>query len=81
MVVQLRWIARKLRMAWVLSWQSKRLVFDRLMLEAKRLWLFTYSSVNEICYQLGQGAGLFQPVIHAQCGDTGGVSVAKGAKE
>lgn len=32
---------------------SKRLVFDRLMQEAKRLLLFTGSSVNEICYQLG----------------------------
>ena len=32
---------------------SKRLVFDRLMQEAKRLLLFTSSSVNEICYQLG----------------------------
>lgn len=32
---------------------SKRLVFDRLMQEAKRLLLFTGGSVNEICYQLG----------------------------
>jgi AraC family 4-hydroxyphenylacetate 3-monooxygenase operon regulatory protein len=32
---------------------SKRLIFDRLMQEAKRLLLFTGSSVNEICYQLG----------------------------
>lgn len=32
---------------------SKRLVFDRLMQEAKRLLLFTGSSANEICYQLG----------------------------
>lgn len=32
---------------------SKRLVYDRLMQEAKRLLLFTGSSVNEICYQLG----------------------------
>lgn len=32
---------------------SKRLVFERLMQEAKRLLLFTGSSVNEICYQLG----------------------------
>ncbi|CAD5110314.1 4-hydroxyphenylacetate catabolism regulatory protein HpaA [Zestomonas carbonaria] len=32
---------------------SKRLVFERLMQEAKRLLLFTGGSVNEICYQLG----------------------------
>lgn len=32
---------------------SKRLVFERLMQEAKRLLLFTGSTVNEICYQLG----------------------------
>lgn len=32
---------------------SKRLVFDRIMQEAKRLLLFTGGSVNEICYQLG----------------------------
>lgn len=32
---------------------SKRLVFDRLMQEAKRLLLFTGNSVNEVCYQLG----------------------------
>jgi len=32
---------------------SKRLVFERLMQEAKRLLLFTGSSVNEICYLLG----------------------------
>lgn len=32
---------------------SKRLVFERLMQEAKRLLLFTACSVNEICYQLG----------------------------
>lgn len=32
---------------------SKRLIFDRLMQEAKRLLLFTGSSVTEICYQLG----------------------------
>ncbi|MCU9947693.1 4-hydroxyphenylacetate catabolism regulatory protein HpaA [Pseudomonas sp. PDM13] len=32
---------------------SKRLVHERLMQEARRLLLFTGSSVNEICYQLG----------------------------
>jgi AraC family 4-hydroxyphenylacetate 3-monooxygenase operon regulatory protein len=32
---------------------SKRLVLERVMQEAKRLLLFTGSSVNEICYQLG----------------------------
>lgn len=32
---------------------SKRLVFDRLMQEAKRLLLFTGRSVNEICFELG----------------------------
>ncbi|MHC6225618.1 4-hydroxyphenylacetate catabolism regulatory protein HpaA [Pseudomonas sp. X10] len=32
---------------------SKRLVFERLMQEAKRLLLFTGGSANEICYQLG----------------------------
>ncbi|MDZ5602875.1 4-hydroxyphenylacetate catabolism regulatory protein HpaA [Pseudomonas sp. RP23018S] len=32
---------------------SKRLVLERLMQEAKRLLLFSASSVNEICYQLG----------------------------
>lgn len=32
---------------------SKRLVYERLMQESKRLLLFTASSVNEICYQLG----------------------------
>lgn len=32
---------------------SKRLVLERLMQEAKRLLLFTGSSINEICYQLG----------------------------
>ena len=32
---------------------SKRLVMERLMQEAKRLLLFTGSSANEICYQLG----------------------------
>ncbi|WP_437882201.1 4-hydroxyphenylacetate catabolism regulatory protein HpaA [Pseudomonas sp. LRF_L74] len=32
---------------------SKRLVFERLMQEAKRLLLFTSGTVNEICYQLG----------------------------
>lgn len=32
---------------------SKRLVFDRVMQEAKRLLLFSGGSVNEICYQLG----------------------------
>jgi len=32
---------------------SKRLVFDRLMQEAKRLLVFSGGSVNEICYQLG----------------------------
>jgi len=32
---------------------SKRLVYERLMQEAKRLLLFTASTVNEICYQLG----------------------------
>ena len=32
---------------------SKRLILERLMQEAKRLLLFTGSSVNEICYQLG----------------------------
>lgn len=32
---------------------SKRLVFDRLMQEARRLLLFTGRSVNEICYELG----------------------------
>jgi AraC family 4-hydroxyphenylacetate 3-monooxygenase operon regulatory protein len=32
---------------------SKRLVYERLMQEAKRLLLFTGSSVNEICYRLG----------------------------
>lgn len=32
---------------------SKRLVLERLMQEAKRLLLFTGSSANEICYQLG----------------------------
>ncbi|AIR91043.1 4-hydroxyphenylacetate catabolism regulatory protein HpaA [Pseudomonas cremoricolorata] len=32
---------------------SKRLVLERLMQEARRLLLFSSSSVNEICYQLG----------------------------
>lgn len=32
---------------------SKRLVFERVMQEAKRLLLFTGSSANEICYLLG----------------------------
>lgn len=32
---------------------SKRLVFERLMQEARRLLLYTGSSANEICYQLG----------------------------
>lgn len=32
---------------------SKRLIMERLMQEAKRLLLFTGSSANEICYQLG----------------------------
>ncbi|MCG4454944.1 4-hydroxyphenylacetate catabolism regulatory protein HpaA [Pseudomonas sp. MMS21-TM103] len=32
---------------------SKRLIFDRLMQEAKRLLLFTGGTVNEICFQLG----------------------------
>lgn len=32
---------------------AKRLVYDRLMQEAKRLLLFTGYSVNEICYRLG----------------------------
>ena len=32
---------------------SKRLVLERVMQEAKRLLLFTGSSANEICYQLG----------------------------
>jgi AraC family 4-hydroxyphenylacetate 3-monooxygenase operon regulatory protein len=32
---------------------SKRLVLERLMQEARRLLLFTGSSANEICYQLG----------------------------
>ncbi|SDK33770.1 transcriptional regulator, AraC family [Pseudomonas delhiensis] len=32
---------------------SKRLVHERLMQEARRLLLFSGSSVNEICYQLG----------------------------
>ncbi|MCO7573465.1 4-hydroxyphenylacetate catabolism regulatory protein HpaA [Pseudomonas chlororaphis] len=32
---------------------SKRLVYERLMQESKRLLLFTGSSINEICYQLG----------------------------
>ncbi|WP_460136774.1 4-hydroxyphenylacetate catabolism regulatory protein HpaA [Pseudomonas sp. S1_E04] len=32
---------------------SKRLILERLMQEAKRLLLFTGSSANEICYQLG----------------------------
>lgn len=32
---------------------SKRLIFERIMQEAKRLLLFTGSSANEICYQLG----------------------------
>ncbi len=32
---------------------SKRLVYERLMQESKRLLLFTGGSVNEICYQLG----------------------------
>lgn len=32
---------------------SKRLVFERLMQEAKRLLVFSNGSVNEICYQLG----------------------------
>ncbi|MDF9617988.1 4-hydroxyphenylacetate catabolism regulatory protein HpaA [Pseudomonas entomophila] len=32
---------------------SKRLVFERLMQEARRLLLFTGGSANEICYQLG----------------------------
>lgn len=32
---------------------SKRLIQERLMQEAKRLLLFTGSSANEICYQLG----------------------------
>lgn len=32
---------------------SKRLVLERLMQEAKRLLLFSGSTANEICYQLG----------------------------
>ncbi|NVZ20075.1 4-hydroxyphenylacetate catabolism regulatory protein HpaA [Pseudomonas costantinii] len=32
---------------------SKRLILERVMQEAKRLLLFTGSSANEICYQLG----------------------------
>mgnify|MGYP002041108330 FL=1 len=32
---------------------SKRLVHERVMQESKRLLLFTGSSINEICYQLG----------------------------
>ncbi|SPO54683.1 HpaA [Pseudomonas sp. JV551A1] len=32
---------------------SKRLVLERLMQEARRLLLFSSSSVNEVCYQLG----------------------------
>ncbi|NWE37154.1 helix-turn-helix domain-containing protein, partial [Pseudomonas gingeri] len=32
---------------------SKRLILERLMQEARRLLLFTGSSANEICYQLG----------------------------
>ncbi|KTC41023.1 MAG: 4-hydroxyphenylacetate catabolism regulatory protein HpaA [Pseudomonas sp.] len=32
---------------------SKHLVYERLMQESKRLLLFTGSSINEICYQLG----------------------------
>jgi AraC family 4-hydroxyphenylacetate 3-monooxygenase operon regulatory protein len=32
---------------------SKSLIMERLMQEAKRLLLFTGSSANEICYQLG----------------------------
>ncbi|MFG0415659.1 4-hydroxyphenylacetate catabolism regulatory protein HpaA [Pseudomonas sp. zjy_8] len=32
---------------------SKRLVLERLMQEARRLLLFSGSSVNEVCYQLG----------------------------
>ena len=32
---------------------SKRLVFERLMQEARRLLLYTGGSANEICYQLG----------------------------
>jgi AraC family 4-hydroxyphenylacetate 3-monooxygenase operon regulatory protein len=32
---------------------SKRLVFERLMQEARRLLLYTGGSANEICYRLG----------------------------
>lgn len=52
---------------------SKRLVFDRLMQEAKRLLLFTGSSVNEICYQLGfKDPAYFSRFFSRQAGMTPG---------
>jgi AraC family 4-hydroxyphenylacetate 3-monooxygenase operon regulatory protein len=62
---------------------SKRLVFDRLMQEAKRLRLFTGSSVNEICYQLGfKDPAYFSRFFTRNAGVTPGeYRVSKGAVE
>lgn len=62
---------------------SKRLVFDRLMQEAKRLLLFTGSSVNEICYQLGfKDPAYFSRFFTRNAGMTPGeYRVSKGAVE
>jgi len=52
---------------------SKRLVFDRIMQEAKRLLLFTGGSVNEICYQLGfKDPGYFSRFFSRNAGLTPG---------
>lgn len=62
---------------------SKRLVFDRLMQEAKRLLLFTGSSVNEICYQLGfKDPAYFSRFFTRNAGMTPGeYRVSKGVAE
>ncbi len=62
---------------------SKRLVFDRLMQEAKRLLLFTGSSVNEICYQLGfKDPAYFSRFFTRNAGVTPGeYRVSKGVAE
>ena len=52
---------------------SKRLVLERVMQEAKRLLLFTGSSANEICYQLGfKDPGYFSRFFQRYAGVTPG---------